>query len=186
MSTVDEYIQKLDKIADQAVISAALTKAVSSIHARISKRIFTDGKKTDGSNIGQYDTKNEIYVNPKTAVRLKGVNPPQGKHGDQAFGNGKPHKTRYFPNYKEFRQAVDRRTDKVNINLTGDLKSDFDSGLIKVSDLEYHIVLKRDINSDKAHGNEDHFGGLIFKMSKAEKDSVNKIFGQELKVLFNK
>jgi len=73
-------------------------------------RIFEDGRKTDGSLIGQYDTKKPLYVNPDYAPRagavkakgIQGLKPTTGKHGDHTFKNGKVHKTTYLKNYKEF------------------------------------------------------------------------------------
>jgi len=169
-------------------------------------RIFEQGKKTDGSLIGQYDTKRPFYVNPTTSpgaatgskkVKLQGLTPPTGKTGETVFKNGKKHKTTYVNNYKDFRNRIGKRIDKVNIVLSGELQSDFANAKIvseklpenptpiKVSSQEYIVTLARKENQKKRDGLEDKYG-IIFHHTKEEKAKFFKIADQELRNEFSK
>jgi len=167
-------------------------------------RIFEDGRKSDGSLIGQYDTKTPFYVNPnytpsKGQKKIPGIGSlkPIGKHGDTVFKNGKPHVTAYVKNYKDFRNKMVRRIDKVNLVLSGELSSDFYNAKIvglaapsepspkKVSANEYIVTLKRDYNQKKREGLEDKYG-IIFHHTKEEIAKFIKIADQELRSEFAK
>lgn len=123
--------------------------------ARKSVRIFEDGIKSDGSQIGQYATQPPIYVNPNFAPRkgairiagggvLQGLLPTRGKptkenpEGESVFTEetkhrgvrgtkaGDPHRTTYLiGGYKELRNRTGRRIDRVNLRFTNNLFLDW-------------------------------------------------------------
>src|SRR5262245_38088874 len=119
--TISQYIQKLQKFSEDLLVNnKPLEIAVIDIVPKISERIFNNGEKTDGSKIGQYDTKRPMYVNPDftpssrstrggSKFPTEGLKPTKGKHGDHLFKNGKIHKTTYVQNYKDFRNRIGRR-----------------------------------------------------------------------------
>jgi len=164
-------------------------------------RIFIDGLKTDGSQIGKYNTTKPMYVNPKTAagaatgnkkLNIQGLTPPTGKHGDKVFKNSKPHVTTYVKSYADFRKRVGKQVAKVDLVLSGDLQSDFSNGNAKnptpkkVNPNEYIVTLKRQESRDKREGAEKRFGGSIFHHTKEEIAKFVKIADQELRSEFAK
>ena len=192
----------------------------------MSVRIFEDGKKSDGSLIGQYDTKKPLYVNPnyspravggnnrKGKLKLEGLRPTRGNPnaslienpgvGEHEFTNktkhrgvkgtkaGDPHRTTWVKNYKDFRNRIGKRIDKVNLVLTGDLQSDFSNGAIKnpqpkkINSNEYVVTLTRPINRKIREKMEDKYGGAIFSHSQEEIAKFVKIADQELRSEFAK
>jgi len=84
------------------------------------QRIHTDGRASDGSDIGQYST-TPIYVNPKNSPTSF---QPAGKTGKTTFAKtGQPHLTRYFDQgYRDYRQQIGLAADKVVLTLRGDLR----------------------------------------------------------------
>lgn len=188
--TIDQYIDKQKrKLNDIKRFYKPFEASVRNVVALQSVRIFTDGIKTDGSPIGHYDTTHPFYVNPNTSagavskskkLNRQGLKPTTGKTGEHVFQNGKVHKTTYVNNYKDYRNRIGKRTDRVNLVLSGDLQLDFNNSQTsarvipkKISDVEYQVTLKREGNIDKMEGNEARFG-RIFGLTKSEKDAFYK------------
>lgn len=192
--TTDQYIAKLQgKIKELQTNNKPFAIAVNSTMALQSHRIFIDGKKSDGSNIGQYDTKHPLYVNPTKAPRgtgdkvkkIEGLNPPKGKHGDTVFKNGKKHKSTYLNNYKEFRNRMGKRIDRVDLTLTSDLQFDFRNAKkgvkpTKINTNEYHTVLKRPLNPKKVEGLETKYG-VFTMLTTGERENFYKVVDFELR-----
>jgi len=176
--TPDQFAVKLTNFANKIIdANLPLEKAVLDIAPRIADRIFNQGKKTDESQIGQYDTTMEMYINPDASPRagavkakgIQGLKPTTGKTGKHIFeSTGLPHKTTWVANYKDFRNRIGRRIDTVNLNLSNDLESDFKTrNPVKVSNHEYVMQLKRPLNVKKVEGNEKRFG-RTFAVTKSE------------------
>lgn len=195
--TVPEFINKLQRISEDLLTNnKPLEIAVVDITPRIAQRIFQDGEKSDGSKIGQYDTKRSFYINPdftpaanksgsNSKFPTEGLKPTKGKYGDHIFKNGNVHKTTYVENYKDFRNRIGRPINFVNLHLSGDLESDFKSqNPVKVSDNEWHVKLKRDLNMKKIQGNEERFGKISAMQDKEQQHFV-KVFETELKLSFD-
>lgn len=211
MST-EEYIAKQKKVFQQIIekdipleIAARSTAAIQSV------RIFVDGKNSQGSLTGHgaYNDNKPLYVNPKTSPGRKFA--PAGK--PFAFGKTKsgktktvrstsrvqkgsvkPHTTRWFPSYKAYRQTIGRNTTKVDLFLSGDLKSDFSNSsanpnspgkAIKVNSHEYVSGFRRDINVKKAEGLAKKYNDPIFSLSSAEKKNFFAIATKEFQRLIN-
>lgn len=193
--TTEELIRK-QRIAFNNIIQKdePLRLAAYTAHSDATKRIFTDGKNSSDGNIGQYATSPPMYINPDKAPRagalkvkgIEGLKPTKGKHGEHLFKNGKAHKTTYVNSYKDFRNRIGRRTDKVNLVLSGDLQSDFANGKItnpapkKVNAHTYIVTLSREINQKKRGGLEDKYGE-VFSHTTNEVNKFFKVANQEFK-----
>lgn len=186
--TVAEYREKLERQIEQLrKDNRPLFLAAQATHARMSKRIFSDGKDSSDGSIGVYSEK-DIWIDPdKTATRnKKGFNPLKGKSGNTKFKSNpeRERKTSYFEGWKGFRETQGLRTGVVNLNYVGDMFSDFNRPVQIVNPNEYVSSFSRELNSLKASGNEEHFGKTIFKLTQAEKDKFFKTAEKELKLIF--
>lgn len=195
MTTEDE-INRLECIKKALEENKPFANAVNAIHTDRCERIFTNGENTSGSVIGQYDTKTPMYVNPNKAPRstrgsfgagqgkFEGLKPPTGKRGDTKFKSGKPHKTTFVNNYKDLRNRMGRRTDRVNLTMFGNLKSNFENrsrgvpSATKVNNNEYIVGLDAE-NSEKKSGLENKYGE-IFHHTQTELTKFPEILGKEL------
>ena len=103
-----------------AVYDAAMHDATDTQLRNIKQRIHTDGRASDGSDIGQYSIK-PMYMNPKNSPMAF---QPMGKTGRDTFiKSGKPHLTRYFDQgYRAFREEVGLASGKVVLTLSGALR----------------------------------------------------------------
>ena len=171
--TVDEYVSKLRTQASEIESGKPLFLAVSTTVASMSKRIFTDGKNSADGQIGNYNSSDPLYIDPVV-----------GKTGKDTFKDGKKHKTGYFESYKAFRGKIGRRTDFVNLNLTNELKLNFESGTRRISNTQYDLIVTKKINVDKVDGNEERFG-TIFHTTQKEKELYLLTYKQEIINVFN-
>jgi len=146
-------------------------KAVLSTHSLMTQRIFGEGENSKNAEIGQYNDKKALYVNPKNAPKSF---TPKGKTGSAKFNNGKAHKTGYFSSYKAFRANQGRRTDRVNLNLEGDLFKDFAGSLIRVAPGQYISGLRNRANVGKYQGAIKKYGRTVFQPSAKEKQLLIK------------
>jgi len=153
----------------------------------VANRIFIEGKKSDGSEIGKYNSTNPIYVNPDKMPSSRGIKPTKGKEGRHEFKNGNPHKTTFVESYKELKKLLGREYTKVIPILSGDLQSDFRkvSGLkantakpTRINANTYTIQLDRDINAKKIEGLEEKYGAFS-ELTKSEIDNFFKIVDLE-------
>lgn len=179
--TWQEKLAKLRKQLDSLKSSEALQIAAQDTHVKMTERIFINGKNSSNGDIGNYDTKNELYVNPNKSP--KGF-PTKGKPNEKGiarskFSDGTPHKTGYFKSYSDYRSTIGRETSSVNLVLSGDLQSDFGKALVKITDLKYASTLRGD-NIKKKEGNEERFGE-IFKLTEEEKNNFIDVLEFETK-----
>lgn len=115
-------------LADKNVSDRIATIATLKVEATMKRRIFDKGTATDGTQIGKYSDK-PIYVNPFATEGLPKFK-PQGKNGLGKFQNGRAKVTRYFGGgYKEYRGAVGRQNQTVDLNLTSSLFLSFKTGV---------------------------------------------------------
>lgn len=124
---IREYIELLqglqnDLLRSDEVVNRIELVAFKALEAQYKRRIYVQGRDSQGKPIGRYST-TPFYVNPQKLVGLpKGKFKPRGKTGKVKFKNGKPHKTRYLRNgYKELRETAGRQTKNVDLNLTGSM-----------------------------------------------------------------
>lgn len=135
------------------------------------RRIHTDGLNTKLTRIGRYSLSPSLYINPKNSP-VKFI--PIGKEGKaQNFKNGKPHKTKFFRNYREFRKTIGRNASFVNLQLTGGLKASFK---IKKLTNGYAIGFWSEKYSKIAEGMEEHFGKTaIWGVTEQDKKTADLI-----------
>lgn len=197
--TTKEWIDKQKKLLKDLVEkNKPLEVAAKSVMALQATRIFKEGKKSDGSQIGKYDTTTPFYINPDyspraSANKAKGIKGLKrtGKDGESKFKNGKAHKTSYQKSYSDFRKNIGRQNTKVDLTLSGDLQSDFRNAQVgsvsvkpkRISASEYQVVIKREINQKKMEGMEDKYG-KITPMTKFERSEFIRIAGFELRKHF--
>lgn len=141
-------------------ITAAIGQALLASNV---KRIHQEGKDTKGSKIGSYNASNPVYVNPKTAVRKRGVGQPG------TFKNGNKKKTVKFNSYKAYRGAVGRETNFVNLNLTGKLQADFD---LVASGNKAQLGFFTDYGSDISQGMERKYAKEIWGVTKEDERDI--------------
>lgn len=187
---INDWIKREKKYYEWLLTKAVPFKiSVYNIIAEQARRIFEEGKKSDEGKIGagKYNDKNGLYVDKKLIKGGGKLGTPKGKTGKTKFKTGKKagqnHKLNYVKSYKELRTKLGRRTDIVNLQLNYDLFSDWANqkqGNVpkrydptKISNFEYQIKLKRDINVKKVEGLEDKYG-TIFRMTKKEKEIWKK------------
>ena len=161
--TIDEFNLKLKQaLADIQSNDIPLRLAAYGSVAEVSLRIFTQGGNANGGAIGQYNSSDPIYLNPKKAFGGSKLGTPRGKNGDTQFKNGKPHATVYLDSYKDYKAILGKPSGGgfVNLELSGDLKSDFENGKVptptQLGPHEYAVQLKRQINIDKVKGLENN------------------------------
>lgn len=181
----ETYNQRLKSfIKELETKNRGFQMAVISTHHKQAKRIFQDGVASDESQIGQYNSTNPLYVDPNTTFgNTSKLKPPRGKHGETEFKTGKkagqPHKTTYVDSYKELRNLVGRKTDKVNLVASGELQSDFSKGNIKINANSYQTKLSKPKNVKKIDGLEKKYGKII-SFTKSEHIHCEKIAIHEL------
>lgn len=188
--TIEEFNLKLRQaLAELEANDVPLRLASYGAVAEISKRVFTDGNNAADAKIGQYNSTDPIYLNPKKSFGGSKLGPPRGKNGDTVFKNGKPHATVYLDSYKDYKSILGKPSGGgyVNLELSGDLKSDFENGTTptptQVNTHEYIIQIKRPININKVDGLQAKYGP-IFRMTKKELDNFYKDIVFEFKKLF--
>lgn len=156
-------------------LDKAFGRTVATIHADQMVRIFQEGERQSGGKIGAYNTTKPLYVNPKLVPKKFA---PKGKDGEVKFKNGKPHKTGYFNNYKDFRQSQNRQVGFVDLKLSGQLQSDITNSLQKQGDT-WIAGTKNPANTAKLEGAIDKYGADVFKLSKEEREKLVDILTKE-------
>jgi hypothetical protein len=186
--TIEEFNLKLKQaLLEIQANDVPLRLASYGSVAEVSLRVFTKGGNADGGQIGQYNSTDPIYLNPKKAFGGSKLGTPRGKNGDTKFKNGKPHVTVYLDSYKDYKAALGKPSGGgfVNLELSGDLKSDFENGSVptpqQAGPHEYFVSLKRPINRDKVAGLESRYG-KIFALTNQEVDN----FIEDIKFEFAK
>lgn len=172
--TTSEKISQLRRQMTAIEHGQIVQIAAQDTHVKMTDRIFSKGHNAQDGNIGNYNTTDELYVNPDNSPKKF---PTKGKNGDTEFNNKKKHKTGYFKSYSEFRSKIGRQTDKVNLVLSGDLQGDFGKAVIKVSDTGYASVVRSD-NGDKIDGAQNRFGN-IFRLTPKERTNFKQVLAAE-------
>lgn len=143
----EQYKQDLPAILEDQV----LDETAAELERKVRKRIFTDGLDSDENLIGQnYSTK------PTTVKKEVFIKP-------SAFNGKKTMKLQY--GYKELRDIQGLKTDKVNLNYSGELKNK-----LRVARSQKSVVIgivDRQ-NADKAEKLEKKYQSKIFAFSEKE------------------
>jgi hypothetical protein len=182
--TIQELVAKYEKQRAALQNEEPYFLAASTAHADMSERIFTDGINASGEEIGQYkpaDPDKPLYIGAlDTPVAL----PKTGKKGEAVFKNGKPHKSTYFPSYKDFRAKIGRRSDYVNLQLFGNLMTEFTATLKRDAPTRWYASVTRVDNVAKANGAESRYGS-IFALLQRERDAYRDALNYEIMKILN-
>ncbi len=192
--TIDEFVIKTTKLRDEILNNDPPLKLASySVLALQSKRIFSEGKNASGST-SSYNDSDPLYVNPDTSPGKKFK--PQGKPKEnkkgklvspktrKVEGEKVKLKTRWFKSYKDYRSTIGFQSGFVNLQLSGELKSDFENPQgkeptpTKVDVHEYIIQLNKDINQKKVEKFNEKYDN-VFGLSKFEIEKFYEIATKE-------
>ena len=180
--TIEDFNRKLkEALLEIQANDIPLRLASYSSVAEVSLRVFTKGGNADGGQIGQYNSTDPIYVNPKKAFGGSKLGTPRGKNGNTTFKNGKPHATVYLDSYKDYKAILGKPSGGgfVNLELSGDLKSDFENGKVptptQLGPHEYAVQLKRNVNIDKVAGLESRYGKIFALTNKELENFIEDI-----------
>ena len=191
--TIEEFNRKLkEALLEIQANDVPLRLASYGSVAEVSERIFTNGGDAEGGQIGQYNNDKPIYINPKKAFGGSKLGTPRGKNGDTTFKNGKPHATVYLDSYKDYKSILGKPSSGafVNLELSGDLKSDFENGTVptptQLGPHEYAVRLKRNININKVAGLEEHYRKKIFALTDREVENFIEDIKFEFAKIFGK
>jgi hypothetical protein len=201
--TVTEYQNVLKNQIKILKSDKVMKLAVYSVNQRRIKRIFEDGKTSQGIPIGQYNDTTPVYIRPEDApkaVKLGGKPlSKQEKRDNKKNGvvQQKP-ETAYYPSYKAFRKAMGRETNFVNIRLNNRLQSDLanatlskgttklaDNKPIKVDNHKFIVTLKNQENIDKVQFLEKKYGKII-DLTKGEISFYQDILEKEFRLALAK
>ena len=151
-------LQKLRKLRSHTPI--ILNRALTTLLAEMVERIHTNGKDSNGSNIGQYSTK-PISISQKSQARRTGKSYFQG-------------------GYKEYKRAIGFPSF-VNLENTGQQRQD--TSVIRISRNKAGIGFKNKKNFDKSNWQEEKYRKNIYQPTKKEKEVVLNVINSELSKL---
>lgn len=174
MST-QEYISKLKEKVKILQNGQAVGVAAQDTHVMMTERIFEKGNNAQDGDIGKYNSTDPLYVNPKNAPKNFAT---KGKNGDAKFENGKPHKTAFFSSYKDYRKAVGRQTDSVDLVLFGNLQSDFGKAVVRKEGTSWASTVTREDSRHKIAGIESKYGN-VFRLTPKERDNFKQVLASE-------
>jgi len=183
--TTQQKIEELRKQFLRLKSGEAVQIAAQDTHVKMSARIFEKGKNANDGDIGKYDTSNPLYVNPDDSPKkfpTTGKPKANGK-GASKFEDGTKHKTGYFESYAAFRKKIGRKTDKVNLVLSGDLQSDFGKAVMKVGPNKFASTVRQN-NQDKIDGMNLKYGP-IFRLTPKERTNFKQVLAFETFKLLN-
>lgn len=186
--TVAQFTANMNAKIKELQSDRILRLAVYAVNEKRVERIFEKGQNSAGGKIGSYNSTKPIYVAPEDAPRA--VN-KRGK-------TGKSIKSGYYPSYKAFRQSQGRESGFVNLRLNNELQSDLanaqlsktSSALaaskpIKISNTEYQVTLKKDINIKKRKGLTAKYGEFL-EHTRQEIELFHKVIREETNLLMAK
>lgn len=187
MITLTEYQDKLRQLASagaEKAMEAIIVPAANELLANIKNRIIREGRKSDGSVIGNYSVK-PAYFEREQFIQ-QGKFKPQGKTGKAQFKSGAFHKSMYLKSgYKELRDIQGRPTDKINEFYSG---STMLSYVLQAKDKEVLLGLSNEKSAKIRAGQEKRFGA-IFSATEQEKkeysDNVAKQSNEFVTKIFN-
>lgn len=187
--TVKDYIRKQNrKLKVFKRFTVPFELEVRTNLAIQSNRIFNEGKNSSGNKIGKYNTTKPLYVNPSISPGIKFT--PGGKPGSKVVKLDR--KTGYFKSYAAYRRAIGKKTNFVDLKLSNDLFLDFVNAKTassarptKISDTEYVVSFKKNINALKAEGMQDKYGE-IFKLTKKERSDFLKRLDKSFQLALTK
>lgn len=166
-SVLKDLEKKLGKVQDDNKI---IREIATTIQGEVAFRVFNKGGATNGGQIGQYSTKTAL-VGRSSFVKQSAWNSVYKNKGYK-WVTFRGRKLKVLPGgYRMIRQLEGKRTDTVNEQRTGKLKSGW---LIQGSNSTY--VIGFDAYGAKiSEYQEKHFGKLIWNPTSYEKGLITKM-----------
>ena len=168
--------------------------AITTTYGLYLRRIFNDGKATDGSKIGQYST-NPTLIGAQSFRTRSQANKVLGskkKRSALSWVKAKGNNLVVLKGgYKELRSLQGLQTSTVNLQYRDDLfrsvkigtnKGDTVIGFVDGRGLKG----KADLQRKKAEGNEARFGKQIFTISKSEQKAMDLAVIKEVDAIIRK
>lgn len=152
----DKLILQLNKmiVSDRAGIAA-----VNSVLAEQKKRIFQQGKASNGGKIGSYSTE-PISISKKNQARQTG-------------------KTYFKGGYRQYKSLIGKGANTVNLRNTDQMMMDL--GTTVVGKGKYGIGFTNQFNADKAEWNEERYDKKIFDTTAKEDNTFAKVYEFEIR-----
>jgi hypothetical protein len=187
--TPEEYRNKLkaDFAKQELGMQKAFLLSVKDVIGAQVVRIFEEGKNSNDSKIGAYQSNKEMWISDDASPR-------KGTHKGKPNAQGKSKKitTTYYESYKGFRGEQGRESGFVNLRLNGRLMSDLANAPVdrkdaripsdikptKVNGFEYYTLIRGE-NVVKKQGAEAKYG-KIFSHTKGELERFNRTLKFEL------
>lgn len=174
--TPQEFIQSNNQLIKILSDAKFMLPIIQGTHNKQVERIFDKGIAGDGVKIGDYSNeKTGLYINPRLAI---GSFTGEGKNGDKKFKNGTEHKTKYFDNYKAYRNEVKKETSFVNFRMTENLKIDFSNSLRFAGEGRVTSSVHGQRNVKILEGQSERFGKRAFQLTDKEQLELNDKFGK--------
>jgi hypothetical protein len=186
-------------------IDGIMRTIATSMLGEMSTRIYENGQASDGGEIGQYNATNPLYVNPKnspvsfqpagkreatysiktkkasssTVRTTKTVNLATKKEVNTSIrGNNKERTTKWFASYKNFREEVNRPTDRVNLSLTGTMNNQCQ---VIATEGGYGLGWSNPDYYKRATGFQTKYGKPIWDVTESESAMITEIANQGIK-----
>lgn len=180
----ESFALKMEHMAaelDDKMPDVIATSIMVELEAQHKQRIFGEGRKSDGSKIGEY-SKKPTYYSKEVFIR-KAAFKAKGKKDRGNFKNGNERKTMYLPGgYTELRDIQGRQTEFVDQKYSGSQERSI--GIVKLGTAVLYGM--RDlIESKKLEGNIKRFGDFI-SLSPAEKEFLKTEIPQQATLITNK
>lgn len=130
MPTPNQLAEKIDESASKipTIMANAQVLAINEIAGAMSRRIFNEGKRTDGGQIGQYSTKDSLVG----AKSFRNQGSAQSFFSDDHdWINIKGNSLAKLPGgYKKLRDIQGLQTNFVDLDYKGNLKNSLDVGTV--------------------------------------------------------
>lgn len=168
----------ISAVQDEKTLGDLGVEMFIELKAEYTRRIFEQGLNTASKPIGKYSTEPGYYSQGQF-IR-KASFKPQGKFSTGDFKNGNKRKSMFLQSgYSQFRKIQGRKTDKVNLKLSGSLERGFD--ILQDGD---SVIFGQTSQFEalKMYGIEDKFGE-VFSLAEEEIEFIGERVNEGYAVL---
>jgi len=174
--TIDQWIAKMDQRIREASKEKLMVACIQNTVSQYVPRIFEQGIKSDGEQIGKYSEKEFVlYVKPDGSVPgspkkvTENFFQPFNQSQRDKRGGKKGYFGKLYPfGYRQFKDDIGREHNFVNLVLFGELKSDAASVFLVKKANGFNYELKKEINGKKKEWMETKYG-KIFNLTDKER-----------------
>jgi hypothetical protein len=181
----EEFEKFLDALNKALPVFAEGTAeiAANQLRTKIQVRIFEGGLDAAEANIGTYSTKAGYFP---LKYKTKSAGSGRNKKGETKRADGTAYKSQYLAGgYAEFRQKLGRQNQKVDFDITGELKQSITQ--VRTTQGE-NLIFNQEKFSEIAEGLEKRFkgkGDSIFIPSNKEAETVLDFIEEQFNELIN-